>query len=187
MDYKYTNILLYIKYLGEKMELQLLEYINRGGIIVYILIALNVVGFSIMLWKFLVYSATKFKKDKIAQIIVEALEKNSNKFEEKTLKNAIEKQINRLENGLNTVKIIASIAPLLGLLGTVIGVLNSFDSIAKSGLGDPSIFSNGISIALITTVAGLVVAIPHYIGYNYLVGYLDRIEHKIEERVIEKL
>lgn len=169
------------------MELQLLEYMHRGGIIVYILIGFNIVGFSIMLWKFLVYTTIKFKKEKITQCIVDTLKNSNNKFEEKTLKNAIDKQINKLENGLNTVRIIASIAPLLGLLGTVVGVLNSFDSITKSGLGDPAIFSNGISIALITTVAGLIVAIPHYIGYNYLVGYLDKLEHKIEESVISKL
>ena len=92
-----------------------------------------------------------------------------------------------LEFGLNTVKIIASIAPLLGLLGTVIGVLDSFDSITKSGLGDPSIFSSGISVALITTIAGLIVAIPHYIGYNYIVGILDDIELKIQKEVLKKI
>ena len=167
--------------------MEIVEYINRGGPIVYVLIGLNIIGFSIMLWKFLQYSIIKFKKDKIASYVSSIIQKSHTKFEEKTFKNAIDKQINKLESGLNTIKIIASISPLIGLLGTVVGVLNSFDSISKSGLGDPSIFSNGISIALITTVAGLIVAIPHYIGYNYFVGYLDNLEHNLEERVIEKL
>lgn len=167
--------------------MEIVEYINRGGFIVYVLVILNIIGFSIMLWKFLQYSIVKFKKEKIAEYITKIIEKSNTKFEEKTFKNAIDKQINKLESGLNTIKIIASISPLLGLLGTVVGVLNSFDSISKSGLGDPSIFSNGISIALITTVAGLIVAIPHYIGYNYFVGYLDNLEHNLEERVIAKL
>jgi biopolymer transport protein ExbB len=129
----------------------------------------------------------KIRKEAIAQKIVNQLENNDRKYEEKTIQNALNKYLNGLESGLNTVKIIASISPLLGLLGTVVGVLNSFDAISKSGLGDPAIFSTGISVALITTVAGLIVSIPHYIGYNYLVGFIDNIEHKIEERVISKL
>lgn len=169
------------------MMFELLDYINRGGIIVYILIVLNIIGFSIMLWKFLVISIAKFRKESVAKRIVETIESSNNKYEEKTFQNALDKYVTGLESGLNTVKIIASIAPLIGLLGTVIGVLNSFDSISKVGLGDPTIFSTGISIALITTVAGLIVAIPHYIGYNYLIGFIDKLEHKIEERVISKL
>lgn len=169
------------------MMLELVDYINRGGLIVYILIGLNVIGFTIMLWKLFIITVAKFNKEKVAKRIVESITNSKDKYEEKTFQNALDKYVNGLESGLNTVKIIASIAPLLGLLGTVVGVLNSFDSISKAGLGDPSIFSTGISIALITTVAGLIVAIPHYIGYNYLVGYIDKLEHKIEERVISKL
>ncbi|WP_321468903.1 MotA/TolQ/ExbB proton channel family protein [Halarcobacter sp.] len=168
-------------------QLNLMEYINRGGVIVYILIALNILGFSIMLWKFIELFIAKFQKDSTAKKITDLIKENDNKYEEKVLKNALDKYLSKLELGLNTIKIIASISPLLGLLGTVIGVLNSFDSISKSGLGDPTIFSTGISIALITTVAGLIVAIPHYIGYNYLIGFIDNLEHKIEERVIVKL
>lgn len=167
--------------------IDLMDYINRGGIIVYILIGLNIIGFSIMLWKFIVITGAKFSKEKTTQQILNNINNTSNKYEDKTFQNALDKYINSLENGLNTVKIIASIAPLLGLLGTVIGVLNSFDSISKAGLGDPAIFSTGISIALITTVAGLIVSIPHYIGYNYLVGFIDKLGHSIEEKVIVKL
>ena len=166
---------------------ELLEYINRGGLIVYILIGLNVIGFTIMLWKLLVITVAKFRKETVANEIIGIIKSSNHKYEEKTFQNALDKYVTGLESGLNTVKIIASIAPLLGLLGTVIGVLNSFDSISKAGLGDPSIFSTGISIALITTVAGLIVAIPHYVGYNYLVGFIDNLEHKIEEKVISKL
>ena len=166
---------------------ELIDYINRGGVIVYILIGLNVIGFTIMFWKLIIITIAKFNKDRVVKKIIELMEKSNDKYEEKTLDNALDKYVKGLENGLNTVKIIASIAPLLGLLGTVIGVLNSFDSISKSGLGDPSVFSTGISIALITTVAGLIVAIPHYVGYNYLVGFIDKLEHKIEEKVISKI
>ena len=166
---------------------ELFEYIDRGGIIVYFLIVINMIGFTIMLWKFLVILFAKFKKDMVVTEILDMLKNNHDKHEDKAFQNALNKYTNGLESGLNTVKIIASIAPLIGLLGTVIGVLNSFDSISKAGLGDPAIFSTGISIALITTVAGLIVAIPHYVGYNYLVGFIDTLEHNIEERVISKL
>ena len=91
-----------------------------------------------------------------------------------------------MEFGLNSVKIIATISPLLGLLGTVIGVFTSFDAISKSGLEDPSVFAEGISVALITTVGGLVVAIPHYIGYNFLIGTVDTLEVTLEEELFKE-
>lgn len=168
-------------------QLNLIDYINRGGAIVYILIVLNILGFSIMLWKFIIITIAKFRKEATAEKIFQIIEKSEDKYKNRSFKNSLDKYLNELESGLNTVKIIASISPLLGLLGTVIGVLNSFDSISKLGLGDPTVFSTGISIALITTVAGLIVSIPHYIGYNYLIGFIDNLEHKIEEKVISKL
>ena len=169
------------------MEVDLLTYIDRGGIIVYILIFLNIIGFSIMFWKLVVIALFKNKRENLVSEIITFAKENSQEFKKDSIENFINRKIRKLEFGLNTVKIIASIAPLLGLLGTVIGVLDSFDSITKSGLGDPSIFSSGISIALITTIAGLIVAIPHYIGYNYIVGILDDIELKIQKEVLKKI
>jgi len=167
--------------------MELMDYINRGGIIVYILIGLNIIGFSIILWKFLVLLIARAKRNDIVNNIVEFMKNNNEEFNIKSLDNKLRKEMAKLELGLNTIKIIATIAPLLGLLGTVIGVLQSFDSIAKLGLDNPSIFSAGISIALITTVAGMIVAIPHFIAYNYFVGALDKIENKLESNVLERL
>ncbi len=169
------------------MEIDLLNYINRGGIIVYILIFLNIIGFTIMFWKIVVLSFSKVKSQKNIDEIVAFVKNNNIDLKKESLENIISRKVKKLELGLNTIKIIASIAPLIGLLGTVVGVLNSFDSITKSGLGDPSIFSNGISIALITTVAGLIVAIPHYIGYNYITGVLDSLELKLQKEVLKNL
>ena len=169
------------------MEVDLLTYINRGGIIVYILIFLNIIGFTIMFWKLVVIALFKNKRENLVSVIIIFAKENSQEFKKDSIENFINRKIKKLEFGLNTVKIIASIAPLLGLLGTVIGVLESFDSITKSGLGDPSIFSSGISVALITTIAGLIVAIPHYIGYNYIVGILDDIELRIQKEVLKKI
>ena len=95
--------------------------------------------------------------------------------------------MNSVEKGLNTVKIIATISPLLGLLGTVLGVLLSFNKMASSGMGDPSVFASGISLALITTVGGLIVSIPHYIGHNYLIGMVDELEQTLEKEILLKV
>ncbi|RXJ79393.1 MotA/TolQ/ExbB proton channel family protein [Arcobacter sp. F2176] len=169
------------------MGIDLMSYIDRGGVIVYILIFLNIIGFTIMFWKLVVILSSRAGKEKIVQDILAFVKTTNSSFEKESVENVINRRIRKLEFGLNTVKIIASIAPLLGLLGTVIGVLNSFDSITKSGLGDPSVFSSGISVALITTVAGLIVAIPHYIGYNYIIGILDDIELKIQKEVLKRI
>ncbi len=165
--------------------MDLMNYIDRGGLIVYILIAINIIGFSIMLLK--LFSLVFFTNEH--QKIVNNITKDLNSFNQtpEMIRNAINSAVKKLESGLNTIKIIALISPLLGLLGTVLGVLNSFDSITTHGLGDPAIFSGGISVALITTVAGLIVAIPHYIGYNYFLGVLDNLELKIEKEVLKKL
>ncbi len=73
-----------------------------------------------------------------------------------------------LQKGMTTIENIASISPLLGLLGTVFGIFNAFSVIAVSGLSDAGAFATGIKLALITTVIGLVVAIPHVIAFNVL-------------------
>ena len=165
----------------------IMQYVDRGGIIVTVLIGLNVLGFTIMLWKLIVLTIARFGKKKMVERTLTFIKHNNQSFDKKSLQNALDIQIQKLEFGLSTVNIIASIAPLLGLLGTVVGVLTAFDAIATQGLGDPSIFSGGISIALITTVAGLIVAIPHYIGYNYFIGLLNSIELKLEKEVLERI
>ncbi len=167
--------------------MDLLNYIDRGGIIVYILIALNIIGFSIMIWKIFVLVLSKKAYLSIIEKTIKDLSVENKILENAIMKNSISNGVKELESGLNTVKIIALISPLLGLLGTVMGVLNSFDNITVSGLGNPAIFSGGISIALITTVAGLIVAIPHYIGYNYFIGVLDSLELKIEKEVLARV
>jgi biopolymer transport protein ExbB len=160
--------------------MDILTYIDRGGIIVYILIFLNIIGFSIMFWKLFILVISKSKKQSIVQNIIQ----NFDITDQAIISNKINIAIKELEVGLNTIKIIALISPLLGLLGTVVGVLNTFDSITNHGLQDPTIFSGGISVALITTVAGLIVAIPHYIGYNYFIGILDNTELDIEKEIL---
>ena len=155
--------------------MNLLEYIDKGGIIVYILIVLNIIGFTIIIWKFLTIPR---KNAMIAKI-----KRRVNTDDKSNIYAQIEYEVKKLELGLTYVKNIASVAPLLGLLGTVIGVLKSFEAITKSGLGDPTIFSQGIAIALITTIAGLIVAIPHHIAYNHFISMIDAIELKAKKDI----
>ena len=166
--------------------MDLISYIDRGGIIVYILIVMNIIGFTIMLWKAFVFFISNMNMNQIANDIISSL-RLTKEYEIAQVQATVALRVKKLETGLNTVKLIASIAPLIGLLGTVIGILNSFDSISHLGLGDPTVFASGISIALITTVAGLLVAIPHYIGYNYFIGSLDSMEIKLEKIILDKI
>jgi biopolymer transport protein ExbB len=89
-----------------------------------------------------------------------------------------------LDRFLNTLGTIAGVAPLMGLLGTVSGIIKAFNAIYVGGLGDPRILSAGISEALLTTAAGLTVAIPSYIAYRYLRGRVDGIVVQIEKDVV---
>jgi len=165
----------------------LMSYFEQGGVIMYILLFLNVLGFSVMIYKFFVIYFVKRKKDSYIDRLVLEVSSNKGDFAITRAKDHITKDMIKLESGLGIIKSIASIAPLLGLLGTVIGVLLSFKQISKVGLDDPSIFAGGISLALITTIAGLIVAIPHYIGYNFLISSLDRLEAELKSEVGDRL
>ena len=92
--------------------------------------------------------------------------------------------VHELERFLNTLGTIAGISPLLGLLGTVGGIIKAFNAINAGGMGDPRLLSGGIAQALITTAAGLCVAIPSLIAYRYLRGRVDRIIIEIEKDAI---
>ena len=154
--------------------MDLMSYIDKGGAIVYILIALNIIGFTIILWKFF----TLPRKNAIISKIKSRVTINS------SVSSQIEYEVKKLESGLTIIKNIAMVSPLLGLLGTVIGVYKSFEAITQNGLGDPTIFSNGIGIALITTIAGLIVAIPHQIAYNHFIAMIDSIELKAKKEIL---
>ena len=79
--------------------------------------------------------------------------------------------------GLNT---ISTLSPLVGLLGTIVGMIQAFDAIARQGAGDPQAVAGGINTALITTAAGLVIAIPSILGYNYFRRRVEQILKRLE-------
>jgi len=167
--------------------MDILSFIDKGGVIVYILIALNIIGFSIILLKLInIYQFIASKQTTIDNMVLQ-INSSTHSLSIEFLNSLVNNKIKALESGLNTIKIIATISPLLGLLGTVIGILSSFDTISKVGLQDPMLFSSGISIALITTVAGLIVSIPHFIFYNYYVSALDHHELDLKDKILKKI
>lgn len=93
--------------------------------------------------------------------------------------------IHELERFLNTLGTIAAISPLLGLLGTVIGMIKVFAAITTQGVGNPTVLAGGISEALITTAAGLSVAIPSLIFYRFFRGRVDELVIKMEEEALK--
>jgi biopolymer transport protein ExbB len=111
------------------------------------------------------------------------------KHSKEVMKEAIEEVgrqvIHELERYLNTLGTIATISPLLGLLGTVIGMIKVFTVIVQSGVGDPAVLAGGISEALITTAAGLSVAIPSMIFHRYFMGKVDRLAIGMEKEVLK--
>jgi len=92
--------------------------------------------------------------------------------------------VHELERFLNTLGTIAGISPLLGLLGTVFGMIQVFSAIMSGGVGDAPALAGGISQALITTAAGLTVAIPSYFFYRYFKGKVDTYVVSMEEQAI---
>ena len=93
--------------------------------------------------------------------------------------------VHELERYLNTLGTIASIAPLLGLLGTVVGMIRVFAQIMVHGTGNASALAGGISEALITTAAGLSVAIPALVMHRYYTGRIDAIVVRLEQQTIK--
>ncbi len=105
------------------------------------------------------------------------------------MKEAIEETgrqvVMQLERYLNTLGTIASVTPLLGLLGTVIGMIKVFAAITTQGVGNPGVLAGGISEALITTAAGLSVAIPSLIFYRFFRGRVDELVLVMEEEALK--
>ncbi|MAJ90748.1 MAG: biopolymer transporter ExbB [Legionellales bacterium] len=141
------------------------------------------------------------KSDKLDSKRIQALRQNSplgmilaagllnRKHSREVMKESIE-EVGRLvahslERFLNTLGTISSITPLLGLLGTVIGMIKVFTVITSQGIGDPSVLSEGISEALLTTAAGLSVAIPSLMFYRYFREKVDDLVVTMEQEALK--
>jgi len=164
--------------------MSLFDYIDKAGVIGYLLVILFTIGMTLIVWKFFHLVYVRVTKSKyIYETLQEIKDVDDVSVAIKIAEKSLDEKMVQLESGMSSIKIIASISPLLGLLGTVIGILTSFEAIASTGLGDPSKFANGISLALITTVIGLIVAIPHYIAFNTF----DRTIYLMESKLAKEL
>ena len=119
-----------------------------------------------------IYSVALINRNRPREIIKEAVEDTGRHV------------VHDLERFLNTLGTIAGISPLLGLLGTVIGMIEVFSAIMISGVGDANVLAGGISQALITTAAGLTVAIPSYFFYRFFRGMVAEYVISMEEKAI---
>ena len=161
-----------LKIMGQSPELQ--ERVDQGGIVGYIIMALGLVGILTALWRMLVLwlegmkirkqmkSDTPNENNALGRVMAVFQANKDADIEtlELHLGEAISAEIPRLTRAIGWIKIISVVAPLLGLLGTVTGMIDVFETMSLFGTGDPKLMAGGISQALMTTVQGLVAAIP---------------------------
>ena len=167
----------------------IMERINQGGIVGYCIIALGIVGLFIAIWRWLALS--KDSKNVTAQLSRQTASKDNplgrvlsaydetkgadTETVELKLSEAALKEMPNLTKGLLFIKVIAAVAPLMGLLGTVTGMIKTFQVITLYGAGDPKLMAGGISQALMTTVLGLCVAIPMVLLHTVVSGQSRKI------------
>lgn len=172
------------------------ERIQQGRLVGYVIIVLLGVGLVIVLERFTyltlvgakiraqLKSAKPNVKNPLGRVL--AIYSQNKKVDIETLElkidEAIIKDVPKLQRGLPTIKILAAIAPLLGLLGTVTGMIETFQSITLFGTGDPKLMAGGISQALVTTVLGLIAAIPLVFLHSALASKSKRIVNILEEQ-----
>ena len=151
-----------------------IERVKQGGLIGYIILALGALGFIYAIIRLInlstigkkmstqVNSSEASEENPLGRVFIAAEKDQSNDIEnlELVLDEAITREIPALERGLPMIKLLAAVAPLLGLLGTVTGMIATFQSISLFGTGDPKLMASGISQALVTTMLGLCAAIP---------------------------
>lgn len=172
------------------------ERVDFGGTIGYLILAVGAVG--ILLWIERVIYLTAISGKVKSQIKSDTINENNplgrilavheqNKGAdvetlELKIDEAILKEMPPLERFLTMIKLISAIAPLMGLLGTVTGMINTFQSMTLFGTGDPKLMAGGISQALVTTVLGIVVALPMLFLHSIVNGMSQRVVHTLEEQ-----
>jgi biopolymer transport protein ExbB len=183
------------------------EMFQAGGPVMWPILLLSVVAMAIMVERFWALQPGKVlpaalvtavasadaqtisaeaANSPLGQVVTAALQ-NQHRSRE-LLKEAVEDTgrhvAHELERYLNLLGTIAAVSPLLGLLGTVIGIISAFSAITHSGIGDPKALSGGIGQALVSTAGGLIVAIPSLMGYRYLRGHVDGLVVEMEKAAL---
>ncbi len=177
-------------------EPTLVEKMQEGGIVGYVIIGLGVIALLLAALRILVLIGVESKVNKQAKDlkrpslgnplgrVIKVFQDNQSSDPESLelkLGEAMLKESPKLNAGIMFIKIIAVVAPLLGLLGTVTGMIQTFQAITLFGAGDPQTMAGGISQALVTTILGLVVAIPTVFLHWMASSRAKRIEDKMEE------
>jgi len=186
--------------LGQKPDL--IERFQQGGLVGYVIAFLGVIALIISIYKTFTLTKTKqlFNKQKkdlkisninnalgrVVQVTHDHPQLDLESLELK-LSEAIHRETPKFTQFHGLLKIIAVIAPLMGLLGTVVGMIITFQAITLYGTGDPKLMANGISSALVTTVIGLVVAIPTLFFHNYLSEQAKNLTQVLEQQAIGQL
>jgi biopolymer transport protein ExbB len=191
----------------------MLSFIVKGGLVLWVIMALSVVAVAIIIERVLYFRRINVDEEKLFLRIKSSVEKGHfdealsicdnnisplsglirvsiehrdypESVQKDVLKDAANQEIPRLEKNVSALGTIAHIAPLLGLLGTVTGTMKAFGVLGQFGaVSDPSVLAKGVSEALITTVGGIVVAVPAVIFYNHLVTKINLILIKMENQV----
>ena len=128
----------------------------------------------------------KSTRGPVASIFVQGLMRASEGIDmvEKSIISYGSVEMGKLEKGMVWISLFISLAPMLGFMGTVIGMIGAFDAIAEAGDVSPSLVAGGIKIALLTTVGGLIVAVILQLFYNYLVSKIDSLVNTMEDASI---
>jgi len=173
----------------------LMERIAQGKQVGYVIIVLGIIAIIIAVWRLLVLSATSAKvhrqmkhidqpaNNPLGHVLKVAYDNPDADVEVLELKlgEAILKELPKFNSRLSFLKIISVVAPLLGLLGTVTGMIVTFQAITLYGAGDPKLMAGGISTALVTTVLGLVVAIPTVFMHTLVQSRAKRLTQILQE------
>jgi len=171
------------------------ETISQGGLVGGIIIIIGLLGVALSVWRFLLLAKTgaqvalQVRSEKVRNNplgrVMKVYEDNPDADAETLelrLDEAILREVPKLEKGLTTIKVFSVIAPLLGLLGTVTGMIETFQMITLFGTGDPKLMAGGISEALVTTMLGLIVAIPLTFLHSLVSSRSKGIAEVIEEQ-----
>ncbi|MCA1798505.1 MAG: MotA/TolQ/ExbB proton channel family protein [Xanthomonadaceae bacterium] len=172
------------------------EYVKQGRMVGYVIIGLLIFALGLFALRYAqlwivtgkvnrqLKSDTPDTDNPLGRVLAVYHDNRANDLETLELKidEAILREVPRLERGLGFIKLIAAIAPLLGLLGTVVGMIVTFQAITLYGTGDPKLMADGISTALVTTVLGLVTAIPLILLHSIAAAKSRRLVQIIEEQ-----
>jgi biopolymer transport protein ExbB len=172
------------------------EQVDQGGTVGYVIVVLGIVSLLLALSRLVALSVMSAKvssqlknaepntNNPLGRVLKVAKDNEDTDREtlELKLSEAIFKERPALESGLAFLKIISVVAPLMGLLGTVTGMINTFQAITLFGTGDPKLMAGGISQALVTTVEGLVVAIPTVLLHTIVSGRSRKVMHILQEQ-----